>query len=145
MNYWEQGVTALFLSFSLTRFGGESSANKSRKERKQEEEFSAKWNLDLDVEYDTKDHPIRARMRVGVEVEFVNVHKIEDANDEEIDYDDDESGEGFWILKVGFKIRDRLSVDMQLKMFGDQRRTNFIESAVWALKFMRDEDYREFH
>lgn len=78
---------------------------------------------------------------------FVKVLKIEDADIDEIDYDDDddyESSEGFWILKVGSKIRARVSVDMQLKMFGDQRRVDFVETGVWAMKFTRDEDYREF-
>lgn len=72
---------------------------------------------------------------------FVKVSKIEDADDES---DDDESSGGFWILKVGSKIRARVSTDLQLKMFGDQRRVDFVDSGVWALKFMRDEDYREF-
>ncbi|KAL4555765.1 hypothetical protein LXL04_038393 [Taraxacum kok-saghyz] len=79
---------------------------------------------------------------------FVKVRKIEDADVDEFDYDydddDDDESEGFWILKVGSKIRARVSVDMQLKMFGDQRRVDFVDSGVWAMKFMRDEDYREF-
>lgn len=74
---------------------------------------------------------------------FVKVSKIEDADDE-FDDDDDESSGGFWILKVGSKIRARVSTDLQLKMFGDQRRVDFVDSGVWALKFMRDEDYRDF-
>ncbi|KAI3769878.1 hypothetical protein L6452_00992 [Arctium lappa] len=73
---------------------------------------------------------------------FVKVSKIEDADDE-FD-DDDDSSEGFWILKVGSKIKARVSTDLQLKMFGDQRRVDFVDSGVWALKFVRDEDYREF-
>ncbi|KAL4564048.1 hypothetical protein LXL04_028098 [Taraxacum kok-saghyz] len=75
---------------------------------------------------------------------FVKVRKIEDADVDEFDYDDDDESEGFWILKVGSKIRARVSFDMQLKMFGDQRRVDFVDSGVWAMKFMRDEDYREF-
>ncbi|KAL7590798.1 protein CYPRO4 [Lactuca sativa] len=77
---------------------------------------------------------------------FVKVRKIEDVDYDELDDDDDddESSEGFWILKVGSKIRARVSVDMQLKMFGDQRRVDFVDSGVWAMKFVRDEDYREF-
>ncbi|XP_010419922.1 PREDICTED: protein CYPRO4-like [Camelina sativa] len=66
------------------------------------------------------------------------------------DYDDcEESGEGgesFWFLGVGdgSKVKARVSTDMQLKMFGDQRRVDFVSSGVWALKFLTDEDYRKF-
>ncbi|XAR59456.1 hypothetical protein NMG60_11015298 [Bertholletia excelsa] len=61
--------------------------------------------------------------------------------------DDDESdgrGENFWILKVGLKIQARVSTDLQLKMFGDQRRVDFVWNGVWALKFFVDEEYRKF-
>ncbi|KAK1439924.1 hypothetical protein QVD17_05749 [Tagetes erecta] len=75
---------------------------------------------------------------------FVKVSKVEDADDVDDDEDDDESSGGFWILKVGSKIRARVSTDLQLKMFGDQRRVDFVDSGVWALKFFLDEDYREF-
>ncbi|CAA0382954.1 unnamed protein product [Arabidopsis thaliana] len=64
------------------------------------------------------------------------------------DYDDcEESGEGgesFWFLGVGTKVKARVSTDMQLKMFGDQRRVDFVSNGVWALKFLTDEDYRKF-
>ncbi|XP_010487854.1 PREDICTED: protein CYPRO4 isoform X2 [Camelina sativa] len=66
------------------------------------------------------------------------------------DYDDcEESGEGgesFWFLGVGggSKVKARVSTDMQLKMFGDQRRVDFVSNGVWALKFLTDEDYRKF-
>ncbi|KAF2556059.1 hypothetical protein F2Q68_00017232 [Brassica cretica] len=33
---------------------------------------------------------------------------------------------------------------MQLKMFADQRRVDFVSNGVWALKFLTDEDYRRF-
>ncbi|KAI3809844.1 hypothetical protein L1987_19445 [Smallanthus sonchifolius] len=81
-----------------------------------------------------------------IDYKFVRVSKIEDDNDNDDDEfdDDDESSGVFWILKVGSKIRVRVSTDMQLKMFGDQRRVDFVDSGVWALKFFRDEDYREF-
>ncbi|KAI3675297.1 hypothetical protein L1987_84886 [Smallanthus sonchifolius] len=84
-----------------------------------------------------------------IDYKFVKVSKIEDDNDDDDDDDDefdddDESSGGFWILKLGSKIRVRVSTDMQLKMFGDQRRVDFVDGGVWALKFFRDEDYREF-
>ncbi|XP_071696658.1 protein CYPRO4 [Rutidosis leptorrhynchoides] len=66
-----------------------------------------------------------------------------DENDDEFDEDDDNTV-GIWVLKVGSKIKARVSIDLQLKMFGDQRRVDFVDSGVWAIKFMRDEDYREF-
>lgn len=58
--------------------------------------------------------------------------------------DEDEEESGFWVLKVGKKIAARVSTDMQLKMFGEQRRVDFIDNAVWALKFFTDEEYRGF-
>lgn len=50
----------------------------------------------------------------------------------------------FWMLRVGSKVRARISTDLQLKMFGDQRRVDFVERGVWALRFMSDESYRRF-
>ncbi|KAI4318393.1 hypothetical protein MLD38_032102 [Melastoma candidum] len=63
--------------------------------------------------------------------------------------DEDEEGGGdfkgmFWVLKVGSKVRARVSSDLQLKMFGDQRRVDFVSSGVWAMKFFSNEDYRKF-
>ncbi|XP_059314055.1 protein CYPRO4 [Lycium ferocissimum] len=72
--------------------------------------------------------------------EFVKTLKIEGDSDD----DDDCEDEGFWVLKVGNKIRVRVSTDMQLKMFGDQRRVDFVDNGVWALKFFVDDEYRNF-
>lgn len=70
--------------------------------------------------------------------------------DDVVDYDDgeetNEKGESFWFLGVGgSKVRARVSTDMQLKMFADQRRVDFVSNnGVWALKFLSDEEYRRF-
>ncbi|KAL4615448.1 hypothetical protein ACB092_07G125500 [Castanea dentata] len=72
---------------------------------------------------------------------FVKTSKIDG------DGDDDESdggGQSWWVLRVGAKVRARVSSEMQLKMFGDQRRVDFVSSGVWALKFPTDEAYRNF-
>ncbi|CBI32416.3 unnamed protein product, partial [Vitis vinifera] len=45
---------------------------------------------------------------------------------------------------VGSKIRARVSTEMQIKMFGEQRRVDFVCKGVWAMKFFRDGDYRSF-
>ncbi|TMW86448.1 hypothetical protein EJD97_021361 [Solanum chilense] len=75
--------------------------------------------------------------------EFVKTLKI--GGDEEDDYESSSGGdEGFWVLKVGKKIKVRVSTDMQLKMFGDQRRVDFVDNGVWALKFFVDDEYRNF-
>lgn len=73
---------------------------------------------------------------------FVKKLKIDD----EDDYEEDEldRGEGFWVLKIGKKIVVRVSTDLQMKFFGDQRRVDFVDSGVWALKFFTDEEYRKF-
>ncbi|CAL1399309.1 unnamed protein product [Linum trigynum] len=66
--------------------------------------------------------------------------------------DEDEGGSSsgggknnsFWILRVGAKVRARVSTEMQLKMFVDQRRVDFVDSGVWALRFSADEEFRRF-
>ncbi|CAA7030763.1 unnamed protein product [Microthlaspi erraticum] len=75
--------------------------------------------------------------------------KSSSADGEDLDdYDDGEEsserGESFWVLGVGSKVKARVSTDMQLKMFGDQRRVDFVSNGVWALRFLTDEDYRRF-
>lgn len=75
--------------------------------------------------------------------EFVKTLQI--GGDDEDDYESSSGGdEGFWVLKVGKKIKVRVSTDMQLKMFGDQRRVDFVDNGVWALKFFVDDEYRNF-
>ncbi|CAK8577500.1 unnamed protein product [Lathyrus sativus] len=70
---------------------------------------------------------------------FVKIE--EDDNDED---EQNDAAQGPWILKVGSKIRARVSTELQLKMFGDQRRVDFVSNGVWALKFPTDEAYRKF-
>ncbi|XP_076942277.1 protein CYPRO4-like [Bidens hawaiensis] len=88
--------------------------------------------------------------------QFVKLDKIEDGFDELDDFEHgfdelDDSGSGFWVLRIGGfgkgckdKIRVRVSTDMQLKMFGEQRRVDFVDNGVWALRFFSDEEYRVF-
>lgn len=45
---------------------------------------------------------------------------------------------------MGSKVRVRVSSDMQLKMFGEQRRVDFVSNGVWAMKFFTNEEYRSF-
>ena len=71
--------------------------------------------------------------------------KSNDDDDNENENDDDsQNDDGEWYLKVGSKVRARVSTEMQLKMFGDQRRVDFVSNGVWALKFPTDESYRRF-
>ncbi|XP_054787294.1 protein CYPRO4 [Prosopis cineraria] len=72
---------------------------------------------------------------------FVKASSDNPDDDEEGSY---RKGESWWVLKVGSKVRVRVSSEMQLKMFGDQRRVDFVASGVWALKFPTDEAYRKF-
>uniref|UniRef100_A0A7N0T1F6 Vacuolar import/degradation Vid27 C-terminal domain-containing protein n=1 Tax=Kalanchoe fedtschenkoi TaxID=63787 RepID=A0A7N0T1F6_KALFE len=66
--------------------------------------------------------------------------------EEEADEDEEEESgkDAVWVFKVGRKVRAMVSTDLQLKMFGDQRRVDFVAGGVWALKFFSDEDYRGF-
>ncbi|KAB5541333.1 hypothetical protein DKX38_014307 [Salix brachista] len=71
--------------------------------------------------------------------------KTNGPDDSGSDHDEKEGdGNSFWVLKVGSKVKARVSTEMQLKMFGDQRRVDFVNNGVWALKFFSDEDYRAF-
>lgn len=64
--------------------------------------------------------------------------------DDEEDDDDEEGEDSLWVLRVSSKIRVKVSAEMQLKTFGDQRRVDFVAQGVWAMKFFNDEDYKEF-
>lgn len=77
---------------------------------------------------------------------FYKFVKMLNIGDEEDEDDENESwgGGGFWFLKVGKKITVKVSTDMQMKFFGDQRRVDFVDGGVWALKFFTDEEYRSF-
>lgn len=70
---------------------------------------------------------------------------VKTSDDEDDDENESDGGGKSWrVLKVGSKVRCRVSTDMQLKMFGDQRRVDFVCRGVWALKFYTDEQYRRF-
>ncbi|KAJ7946049.1 protein CYPRO4-like [Quillaja saponaria] len=75
---------------------------------------------------------------------FVRSSKVEGDEDDDEDEGSRCKGESWWVLKVGSKVRVRVSTEMQLKMFGDQRRVDFVSNGVWALKFFTDEEYRKF-
>ncbi|KAK9163293.1 hypothetical protein Syun_004195 [Stephania yunnanensis] len=70
--------------------------------------------------------------------------KAEDLDSDDEDEFGKEKERDFWVLKVGAKVRARVGTDMQLKMFGDQRRVDFVSKGVWAMKFFTNEEYREF-
>ncbi|WOH04733.1 hypothetical protein DCAR_0624145 [Daucus carota subsp. sativus] len=72
-----------------------------------------------------------------------NRNELEELGEDEVDEICGGMDE-FWMLRVGSKVRARVSTDLQLKMFGDQRRVDFVERGVWALRFFSDESYRRF-
>jgi hypothetical protein len=73
---------------------------------------------------------------------FVKTSRIDGDDDE--DEDEDGDGDSWWVLKVGSKIRVKVSTELQLKTFGDQRRVDFVAKGVWAMKFFSDEEYKGF-
>ena len=77
------------------------------------------------------------------EYEFVKTSDVDEDEDEDDDGSDGK-GQSFWALKVGSKVKCRVSTDMQLKMLGDQRRVDFVCGGVWAVRFFTDEQYRRF-
>ncbi|XP_022763362.1 protein CYPRO4-like [Durio zibethinus] len=78
--------------------------------------------------------------------DFIKTSKIDGDDDEDGDESEGAGGKGesWWVLKVGSKVRARVSTEMQLKMLGDQKRVDFVDKAVWALKFLTDADCRNF-
>ncbi|KAM3758239.1 hypothetical protein ACB098_01G028700 [Castanea mollissima] len=79
---------------------------------------------------------------------FIKSAQIEqqgDDEDEEEEEEEDQEGEdSWWVLKVGSKIRVRVTPEIQLKTFCDQRRVDFVANGVWAMKFFTNEDYKGF-
>lgn len=76
---------------------------------------------------------------------FVKTSRIGGDEGNEDDEEDEEEGEdSWWVLSASSKIRVKVSAEMQLKTFGDQRRVDFVAKGVWAMKFFNDEDYKGF-
>jgi hypothetical protein len=75
---------------------------------------------------------------------FVKTSKVDGGDDYDEGDKDGVLDGGVWVLKVGSKVRVRVLSEMQLKLFGDQRRVNFVSNGVWALKFPSEEAYRKF-
>lgn len=79
---------------------------------------------------------------------FIKTSIFDAAGGSEDDFEDESDvgspKDGFWVLKVGKKIRAKVSTDLQLKFFGEQRRVDFVDRGVWALKFLADQEYRDF-
>ncbi|EEF52407.1 protein CYPRO4 [Ricinus communis] len=74
---------------------------------------------------------------------FIKTSKI-NCHDQDSGSESESEEEGLWVLKVSNKIRVKVSVEMQLKTFKDQRRVDFVANGVWAMKFFNDEDYGTF-
>ncbi|XP_058786207.1 protein CYPRO4 [Vicia villosa] len=73
---------------------------------------------------------------------FVKTCSVEGESDDD---EEDEDGEkGFWVLKVGSKIRSKVGAEMQLKTLVDQRRVDFIAKGVWAMRFFTEQHYEAF-
>ncbi|KAM0072945.1 putative vacuolar import/degradation Vid27 [Helianthus debilis subsp. tardiflorus] len=79
----------------------------------------------------------KAKWIVSDKITSYKLVKLSKTDNDDDDNDVSESDCGYWILKVGSKIRVRVSTDVQLKMFGDQQRVDFVDSGVWAMKFFR--------
>lgn len=80
---------------------------------------------------------------------FIKTSRIEggedgDDDDDDEDEEEEDGGDCWWVLKVGSKIKVRVTSEIQLKTFGDQRRVDFVSKGVWAMKFFSNEDYKVF-
>ncbi|KAJ4831159.1 hypothetical protein Tsubulata_048545 [Turnera subulata] len=69
--------------------------------------------------------------------EFLKTSGINTQDEEEEEEEDegDDDGESWWFLKVSNKIGVKVSSEMQLKTFKEQRRVDFVANGVWAMKF----------
>ncbi|CAL5204673.1 unnamed protein product [Lathyrus oleraceus] len=74
---------------------------------------------------------------------FVKTCSVEGDSDDDEEEDDD-AEKGFWVLKVGSKIRSKVGAEMQLKTLVDQRRVDFIAKGVWAMRFFAEQHYEAF-
>ncbi|EXC19763.1 hypothetical protein L484_006338 [Morus notabilis] len=77
---------------------------------------------------------------------FLKTSRIGSGDDDDGE-EEDEDGEGedsWWVLRVSSKIREKVSAELQLKTFADQRRVDFVAKGVWAMKFFNDDDYKAF-
>ncbi|KAM1134007.1 hypothetical protein ACFX19_043892 [Malus domestica] len=75
---------------------------------------------------------------------FIKTSRMDVDNDEEVEEEEEFDEEGCWVLRVGAKVRAKVSAEMQLLTFADQRRVDFFARGVWAMKFFGDEEYRAF-
>ncbi|CAL0319054.1 unnamed protein product [Lupinus luteus] len=75
---------------------------------------------------------------------FVKTNSVNDEDENEDEEEEVRDSENFWVLKVGSKIRSKVSVEMQMKIFSDQRRVDFVAGAVWAMKFFTEEHCKGF-
>ncbi|KAJ7566468.1 hypothetical protein O6H91_02G104500 [Diphasiastrum complanatum] len=78
------------------------------------------------------------------------VREGDDEEDEDDRGGDDYSGRSrgrqfrSWLLRVGNRVRGRVEHRLQVKFFDDQLRADFVFQGVWALKFLTQEEYRDF-
>ncbi|KAK7283299.1 hypothetical protein RIF29_12720 [Crotalaria pallida] len=77
---------------------------------------------------------------------FLKTNTINDYGEDDDDEEEEEvrDSDSFWVLKVGSKIRSKVSTEMQLKICTNQRRVDFVAGAVWAMKFFTEEHCKGF-
>ncbi|RID50544.1 hypothetical protein BRARA_H01269 [Brassica rapa] len=76
---------------------------------------------------------------------FVKTSQYDEDQDDDDDDRNRDSEKEWWVLKVGrSKIREKVSDEMQLKAYKDQRRVDFVAKGVWALRFGTVEDFNAF-
>lgn len=74
------------------------------------------------------------------------VREGDDASDgEESESEDDDKSWKAWYLLVGTKIRAPVGEKLQMKLFQEQLRVDFVHLGVWALKFPSISCYRDFN
>lgn len=77
---------------------------------------------------------------------FVKTSKTDESYDDDDDEEEEETKveDSWWVLKIGSRIRVKVSPEMQLKTLADQFRVDLVSNGVWAIKFFKKEDYEFF-
>ncbi|KAK4348821.1 hypothetical protein RND71_031576 [Anisodus tanguticus] len=84
-------------------------------------------------------YPIRLRV-------IRSLNRVMGRDDDDDDESDEieENGSGWWVLKIGSKVKAKIDENLQLKAFKEQKRVDFVANGVWAVKFFCEEEYKAF-
>ncbi|GAA0148854.1 hypothetical protein LIER_36810 [Lithospermum erythrorhizon] len=92
-------------------------------------------------------HTQKSKWVVSEKITFFKFVKIGEngADDVEEEGEGEIEGNGKWVLKVGSRIRVVVDELLQMKVFKEEKRVDFVANGgVWAMRFSDDEGFRVF-